>query len=299
MNKLRKFIFEFEVEKNHSVLFSNLILIILLINILSLVPDIYTIFSKNGIISPRINAMFVDNRLLTVTDLTDPLEKLGFSYNNAFTMIILIYIISIFLSLLNYFKILFSVIIIMIHTILVNSTYLFSYGADFMIGFLLYSNFFFSLASVESKYSMSVYSFTLRLMQVQLCIIYFFGGFGKYIGHDWYNGNAMWMAFNHYMNENLLNFLAGKIPKVMYMILSIGIMFLELCYPVLMYIKKTKKITMILILLMHIGIGLMIGLYTFAIAMILFNMIAFYPDKLANIFNFQKKINVNRIWHWK
>jgi hypothetical protein len=43
----------------------------------------------------------------------------------------------------------------------------------------------------------------------------------------------------------------------------------------------------------------MIGLYTFAIAMILFNMIAFYPDKLATIFNFQKKINVNRIWHWK
>ena len=159
MNKLRKFIFEFEVQKNHSVLFSNLILIILLINILSLVPDIYTIFSKNGIISPRINTLLVDNRFLTVTDLTDLIEKLGFSYNNAFTTIILIYIVSIFLSLLNYFKVLFSIIIVIIHTILLNSTYLFSYGADFMIGFLLYCNFFFSLASVESKYSMAINAF--------------------------------------------------------------------------------------------------------------------------------------------
>ncbi|MCU7613926.1 HTTM domain-containing protein [Chryseobacterium sp. GMJ5] len=290
MNKLRSFIFGYEVQKNHAVLFSNLILLVALINILSLLPDVFTIFSKSGIISPKINALFVDNRFLTITNLTNGIEKLGLSYNNAFMIIILVYIVSIFLSLLHYFRVVFAIMIILLHTILLNSSYLFSYGADFMLGFLLYCNLFFSIASSESKASGSIFSFTLRLMQMQLCIIYFFGGFGKYIGFDWYNGNAMWMAFNHYMNEDLLNFLADKIPATGFVILSIGIMFLEISYPFLIFNQRIRKLIMILILSLHIGIGVMIGLYTFAVAMIVFNLIAFYPDQLARMLNFQKKL---------
>ena len=40
-------------------------------------------------------------------------------------------------------------------------------------------------------------NFTLRLIQVHMCIIYFFAGISKLQGLAWWNGLAMWMALGN------------------------------------------------------------------------------------------------------
>jgi len=167
-----------------------------------------------------------------------------------------------------------------------NSTDLLCYGADYMISFLLFINVFLSLEDyVEKDIFKSVFSFTIRLMQVQLCVIYFFGGFGKALGYDWFTGDAVWLSLNLYMNKFFLDILASNTPKFIYQILSIHILFIELLYPFLIYYKRTKKWIMIDILILHIGISLMIGLHTFSCVMIIFNLMAFYPEKFAKTIN--------------
>ena len=40
-------------------------------------------------------------------------------------------------------------------------------------------------------------NFALRLIQVHMCIIYFFAGISKLQGAAWWNGEAMWLAFGN------------------------------------------------------------------------------------------------------
>jgi Vitamin K-dependent gamma-carboxylase len=40
-------------------------------------------------------------------------------------------------------------------------------------------------------------NFTVRLIQVHMCIVYFFAGISKFQGPAWWNGQAMWLAFGN------------------------------------------------------------------------------------------------------
>jgi hypothetical protein len=58
-------------------------------------------------------------------------------------------------------------------------------------------------------------------------------------------------------------------------LLGISICLLEVSYPVFIWLKRTRLIWLGCILAMHAAIGLMIGLYLFALIMIIMNLAAF------------------------
>jgi hypothetical protein len=58
-------------------------------------------------------------------------------------------------------------------------------------------------------------------------------------------------------------------------VLGISICLLELSYPVCIWLKSTRWIWLGCILAMHVAIGLMMGLYLFALIMIVMNLAAF------------------------
>jgi hypothetical protein len=283
-NHFTNFVLNHHEFSKSAKLFSSIIIIFTVINTISILPDIYGIYSKYGFVNADTNKVFISSEKITLNYLTDIIEKLGINYQYSFISVMIIYMASLIMILFNYWQLFFSVLALVLHTIFLNSTYLLSYGADFMINFLLYVNIFFCLKQYLSEEVYNrIFSFTVRTMQIQLCVIYFFGGFGKSLGYDWYTGDAIWLSLNHYINEDLFNSIIDYIPKYIYQIFSLGILFLELLYPFLIYNKKTTKATLTLIILMHIAISLIIGLHTFALAMILFNLIAFYPKGMINL----------------
>lgn len=293
MSKLVLFLTSYKDDFKNAKIFIYLISILALINILSIFPDLYNIYSKNGIISESLNNNFVPVDKIKISTLAENIISLtNIEYKYAFIIPFYIYIISLIMILLNYWKILFAIIVIFLHTVFLNSAYLLSYGADFMIAFLIYINLFFC---IEDKIKLGpnkgiIFSFAIRLIQIQLCVIYFFGGFGKALGYDWFDGNAIWLCINHYLDEKVINTFFAHIPKFVYQLASLHVMILELLFPIFVFLSKNiRKWTIINIIIMHVVIALVIKIYTFSIAMLLFNIIAFYPATFSVLIGYWKE----------
>ncbi len=116
--------------------------------------------------------------------------------------------------------------------------------------------------------------FFRRALQLQLCVIYFFGGVTKCAGAGWWDGSNLWRAmirppFNVIPPGVLLSF------QFVLPILGAAICLLEMGYPVLMWIRPTRRWCLLAIVLMHIGIGLTLGMYLFALIMIVLNLAGF------------------------
>ena len=125
--------------------------------------------------------------------------------------------------------------------------------------------------------------FHLRVLQLHLCLIYFFGGLAKCLGAGWWNGTSMWRAltrspFNIISPDTLLGW-SYLLP-----FLGICICLLEIGYPIFIWPKAIRKIWLTCILAMHLAIGLMMGLYLFALIMIVLNLAAFGPELIPMSF---------------
>lgn len=172
-----------------------------------------------------------------------------------------------------------------LHLCAAKSGGLFAYGVD---SFMTIGLFYLMLAPLPGRYALDgkiwavraadseLLGFFRRLLQVHLGIAYFFGGLCKALGSGWWDGSNMWRAF--------IRPPFGSIPpelvlpwKELLPILGIGIVVLEIGYPLMMSMKKTRLLWLALILAMHVAIGVTMGMYLFALVMIVLNIAAFGP----------------------
>ncbi|MDO5615454.1 MAG: hypothetical protein Q4G16_04630 [Cruoricaptor ignavus] len=237
-----------------------------MINIISILPDFMAIYGENSYISPEINYRFIEEFNMTFYWITNFASKIAIEKHITTILILSIYFLSLILIFLEIQKMLFSIISLFIHVMLVNTSYLFSYGADYFITFSLF------ICILMSNSDKCIQSFSIRFLQIQLCIVYFFAGFGKALGTDWIDGNAMWYVFNIFIMKKPTHL--SPIFKYLFTFISLFTIFIEIFYPLLVSIKKTRKIIIISILFLHLGIALFMGLYTFGFVMIILNIIA-------------------------
>lgn len=285
IGRLDAFFFGYHKNIEKKNLFIAAISVFGLLNMLLILPDLYNIYSKNGIINAGINDFLIRKEQFRITFITDLMEQAGIRYEYALAVVAAVYICSFVFILINYYRLAFAVIVLVIHNALVAGSYSFSYGADYMISFALFIN---VILCIDSKYNRIIYSFAIRLLQLQLCVIYFFSGVGKAMGNNWYTGDAIWYLVSTYTEVNVLTaFVATAIPFI-FQIISLSVVIAELFYPFLIYNKMTKKATLLYIIITHIIIILMINLYTFGIVMILLNVIAFQPKILLELKYFKK-----------
>jgi hypothetical protein len=161
-----------------------------------------------------------------------------------------------------------------------------SYGVD---NFMTIGLFYLMLSPLPDRYSLDwrlrelrpknpqLLGFCRRVLQLHLCIIYFFSGLTKCLGPGWWDGSNVWRAlirppFNVIDPEILVRW------KYLFPVAGIFICFLEIGYPFFIWNTKTQKIWLIGICAMHVGIGLTMGMYLFAFVMIILNMAAFGPS---------------------
>ena len=170
-----------------------------------------------------------------------------------------------------------------LHLCAAESGGLLAYGAD---NFMTMGLFYLMLAPLPDQYSVDrrlmktevgnprLFGFWRRVLQVHLCFVYFFGGLAKLLGSGWWNGSNLWRS----LIRPPLNLLSPDILirfKYALPILGISICLIELSYPVFIWVKKTQFLWLACILAMHVAIGLMMGMYLFALVMIVLNLAAF------------------------
>ena len=115
----------------------------------------------------------------------------------------------------------------------------------------------------------------LRLIQVHLCVVYFFSGAGKLLGASWWEGTALWgaLANDMYRTSDLRNL--ARHPLVIN-VLTLSTLFWEVAYPALVWPRLTRRLFLALAVAVHLGIGLTMGMMEFGLAMITANL-AFVP----------------------
>ena len=273
--KINAFLFDFNTKNIN--LYSNVISVFCLINILILSPDIFDILSSQGLIKEEINNRFVYPFNPLLAWLTNPLEAIGISDNIALLTIVSIYVLALICTLSGYKKFAFSIVAWFLHLAMINSSYLFSYGADYFITSALFINIFLLIPKSKKnpEITKTIHSFIIRFTQIQMCIVYFFAGLGKSLGVDWFNGDAIWYVLNSFSPKATESFFYFFIDyPIFFIFLGWSTVILELTYPIFIYYKKTRKITLISVILLHLGIVIFMKLYTFGAIMILLNLVA-------------------------
>jgi hypothetical protein len=111
----------------------------------------------------------------------------------------------------------------------------------------------------------------LRLVQVHLCVVYFFSGCGKLFGASWWEGTAIWGAAANGQYRTLdLTWLANH-PLVVNAI-TLTTLFWEVAYAALVWPRLTRRVFLAMAVVVHLGIGLTMGMMEFGLAMIAANL---------------------------
>ena len=176
-----------------------------------------------------------------------------------------------------------------LHLCAVKSSGALTYGADSltMIGL-----FYLMIGPLPDRYSLdrifrharikspNLNGFYRRVLQMHLSLIYFFSGIAKCAGAGWWNGESIWRAmirppFNAISPHILIHW------KILFPAVGISVCVLETAYPIFIWLRKTRLTWLVAIVAMHIGIGLAMGMYLFALIMIILNVAAFGAEFIS------------------
>ena len=173
-----------------------------------------------------------------------------------------------------------------IHLSAIKSSALFSYGVD---NFTSIGLFYLMLSPLPDHLALDsswrkwpaknaqLQSFWQRILQLHLCVIYFFSGLTKLLGSGWWNGESLWRAltrppFDMFSSEVLIH------GKYLFIPLGLGICLLETSYPIFIWPRRTRLIWLVGIIAMHGAIAVLMGLYLFGLIMAVLNVAAFGID---------------------
>ena len=107
----------------------------------------------------------------------------------------------------------------------------------------------------------------IRLIQVHMCVIYFFAGVSKLQGPSWWDGEAMWRAFANLEYQSLdMTWLAGH-PWVVNAMSHASVLW-EIFFCVLIWQKRWRPLVLALAVVLHVGIGACLGMWTFGLIML-------------------------------
>ena len=135
--------------------------------------------------------------------------------------------------------------------------------------------------------------FALRLVQVHFCIIYLVSGTSKLLGPAWWSGTALWLCLANYnfapmrvgLYDQALTFLCQHRP-LWEMCLTSGVvftLFTEIGFPFLVWRPRWRPFMLSCSVLLHLGIGLVMGLSVFSLLMLVM-VLAFVPPETMRVF---------------
>ncbi len=179
----------------------------------------------------------------------------------------------------------FAILAWFLHLCAAKSGAFVSYGVD---DFMTIGLFYLMLSPLPDRYSLDwrlrkcqpknvrLLGFYQRVLQLHLCLIYLFSGLTKCLGIGWWNGSNIWRAltrppFDIIPPEILVRW------KLFFPLAGILVCLIETAYPVFIWLKRTRSLWLVAVVAMHVAIGITMGMYLFAVIMIVLNAAAFGP----------------------
>jgi len=108
----------------------------------------------------------------------------------------------------------------------------------------------------------------IRLIQVHMCVIYFFAGLSKLGGQFWWRGDALWGAVANLEYQSIdLTWLAAW-PKLVAIMTGITA-FWELFFCVLVWVPRLRPLVLVVAIPLHLGIAFGMGMITFGLVMLI------------------------------
>lgn len=122
----------------------------------------------------------------------------------------------------------------------------------------------------------------LRLLQLQMVIVFFFAATQKLQGDAWWHGYAVWLALT---NAEYTNVPLGWLAQHFWIVnaLTYTTLLVELAYPFLVWDARTRPWILAGAIALHVGMGAMMGLYAFSLVMIAGHL-AFVPEPWLSAF---------------
>jgi len=121
-----------------------------------------------------------------------------------------------------------------------------------------------------------------RLVQYHMCVIYLAAGTGKLLGDSWWDGTAIWRSLANAEYQTLDMTWLAYFPWFTQIMTHMTI-FWEISFAFLVWRPLTRPVMLLLGLGMHFGIGLFMGMWTFATCM-MFGYLAFVEPYQARAF---------------
>lgn len=123
-----------------------------------------------------------------------------------------------------------------------------------------------------------------RLIQLHMCVIYFFAGTSKLAGSTWWDGYAMWQSVANLEYQSLDMTWLAEWPRTIALLTHVSVLW-EVTYFALVWPKLSRPIVLILAVALHLGIALFLGMITFGLAMIIANAAFVSPLLVRAIVN--------------
>lgn len=169
-----------------------------------------------------------------------------------------------------------------LHIALVQRNFAISYGADFINTFMFFALIFirsgdrFSIAAKlrgaqrprldEGSLSQLLSSAGVRVMQIQLCIIYLYTGLEKMRGDAWWDGTAIWGVIGNQQLAFVNSMWVRDWPMILGAMTFITLLF-EIYFAPLVWAKPTRKWILLIGSGLHLGIAFSVGLFFFSFGM--------------------------------
>lgn len=113
------------------------------------------------------------------------------------------------------------------------------------------------------------YHLLLIQIRIHLVIIYFTSGLTKLQAEQWWNGEALWRTVHHThfpgLEPRVLMHYSGVLTAMSWFVIL-----LELSAPLLLLVSHFRKTGALLFMLLHLGIAVVLHLYSFAAVIIAF-----------------------------
>ena len=216
----------------------------------------------------------------------------GLSVNAATELILQVFLIFCGCLLAGFLTRISTIFCCVLHIAFLNTGFSTRYGADSFTQMALFYALFFplnttfsidNLIGIGKWQAKSVLAgIFIRLVQIQLCVVYLTSAIEKSRSAQWLNGEAIWRAlmlpvFNTYNFSWLAQ----------YPFLAVGagylVMLIEVGYAFFMWRKGMRVIWFFLVLGLHLSIALFMGLWYFSAVMIFLTVFAFGDDVLNDI----------------
>jgi hypothetical protein len=213
----------------------------------------------------------------------DAAAPLGISEAGVLQGLFVVYLASLTSLLVGYRTRPAAIVAFLLHTAIRTTGYASAYGVDAFAHMML---FYFIWMPIGETWSLdrrfgrttgepsSAARLALRVLQLHLCMVYFFSGLEKSAGIDWHTGEAIWCVV---MRRDLCPFDMSWIAHVPWLALlaAKGTLLVEMAYPIFVWPRSTRLFWAATTISMHVGIGVIMGLWSFAALMSVFTFAAF------------------------